>query len=318
MAGQQPKQLPTAVTKLPTDPVLKNIQHKINIVGGADHWRPNAPSTLPRPAPDTGETHFVRSAPFFAANKDRSKTPSGLYILDANFIPVQLPEILEKARLTLKPNGTLVNAQGGLATLVLWHKLVQVTTPRASIDPNQRWSLLTPVAAASPYPLSWSAPGVAGPPTTASAAPSPPIPAPILGDPFKTAIAPIRLFNTSKPAPGLAAHPPSTTSAAIATRLPPVPPLPMAASGRHTASAWMVMPTSKTALSVGVGPGNKPLNEREIKSLFLSARFPCSSGPQFKPAFHLSINTSCFSTAFPLRRIRLQPEVRLEIRFAAR
>ena len=155
LAGQQPKQLPTPVAKVPVNPVLKNIQHKLNIVGGTEITAPERAIDLAAPRAKYPQTHFVTSAQFFAANKDRSKTPSGLYILDADFIPVQLPEILEKARLTLKPNGTLLIAQGGLATLVLWHKLVQVTTPRASVDPNQRWSLLTPVAAASPYPLSW-------------------------------------------------------------------------------------------------------------------------------------------------------------------
>jgi hypothetical protein len=153
LAGQQPKEL---ATKLPANLALKNIEHKVNIVGGTEIKTAAKAEDLALPRARFPQIRFAQSNQFFAANKDRSKTPSGLYILDSDFIPEQLPEILSRAHLTLRPDGSLVNAQGGKATMVLWHKLVQYTAKRASLaDHEKSWSLFPSVYAASPYPLSW-------------------------------------------------------------------------------------------------------------------------------------------------------------------
>ena len=153
LAAQQPKP-PIKETAVPINPVLKTIQHKISIVGGTEITAPERAIDLAAPRAKFPQVHFAASRAFFAANKDRSKTPSGLYILDANFIPTQLPEILAQAHVTLHPDGSLTNAQGGKIAMVLWQKLVQVTTPRASLSrPDERWSLLPSAHAASPYPM---------------------------------------------------------------------------------------------------------------------------------------------------------------------
>ena len=148
LAGQQPKL---------TNPVLRNIQHKISIVGGVEITASDKAINIAIPRARFPQVHFVEAKQFFTQNKDRSKTPSGLYILDANFLPPQLPEILSRAHLTLKPDGSLVNAQGGKVAMVLWHKLIAVNAQRAAAqeDPAQKWSLFPGVHAASPYPLSY-------------------------------------------------------------------------------------------------------------------------------------------------------------------
>ena len=157
LAAQQPKP-PIKETAVPINPVLKTIQHKISIVGGTEITAPERAIDLAAPRAKFPQVHFAASRAFFAANKDRSKTPSGLYILDANFIPTQLPEIL--AHVTLHPDGSLTNAQGGKIAMVLWQKLVQVTTPRASLSrPDERWSLLPSAHAASPFVSRLTSPG---------------------------------------------------------------------------------------------------------------------------------------------------------------
>lgn len=71
--------------------------------------------------------NFVRSSDFFAKYPDRKNTPSGLYLLDTELIPKQLPEILARNNVALGPDGTLVNQKGEKALMVLGYKLAAVT-----------------------------------------------------------------------------------------------------------------------------------------------------------------------------------------------
>ncbi len=107
-----------------TKPELKNLQHKMNIEGGVEITAAEKAVDLALARGKFPQVRLVQAKQFFTEHKDRSKTPSGLYILDATFIPQQLPEILKEAELTLRADGTLVNAKGEKVTMVLWHKLV--------------------------------------------------------------------------------------------------------------------------------------------------------------------------------------------------
>jgi len=136
-------------------PELKNLQHTMNIEGGAEITTAEKAADLALAREKFPQVRLVPAKQFFAEHQDRSKTPSGLYLLDSTFIPGELPEILQEAELTLKPNGTLLNAKGEKVTMVLWHKLVAVSEKTGSLSDNDRsWSILPVVHAASPYPLS--------------------------------------------------------------------------------------------------------------------------------------------------------------------
>jgi hypothetical protein len=153
LAAQQPKR--PASRKEP-DRELRALKHKIDLKGGVEITTAEKAADLAVPRSKYPQLHFVESRSFFKEYKDRSKTPSGLYILDSELIPPQLPEILKAQHLELKPDGTLVNAQGGKVSMVLWHKLVAVDERRRSQkDEENGWSLLPVVHAASPYPLSY-------------------------------------------------------------------------------------------------------------------------------------------------------------------
>lgn len=55
---------------------------------------------------------FRTSKEFFTQYPDRSKVPSGLYLMDTELIPPQLPQILARTDLAPGPNGTIVNNKG--------------------------------------------------------------------------------------------------------------------------------------------------------------------------------------------------------------
>jgi hypothetical protein len=136
-------------------PELKNLQHSMNIEGGVEITTAEKAADLTLAPEKFPQVRLVKAKQFFAEHQDRSKTPSGLYILDSTFIPGQLPEILKEAELTLKPDGILVNAKGEKVTMVLWHKLVAVSEKAGSLSEDDRgWSILPVVHAASPYRLS--------------------------------------------------------------------------------------------------------------------------------------------------------------------
>ena len=156
LSAQQNKEDKKAATPELKNLQLKNLQHKINIQGGEEITNAERAADLALPRSKYPQVHFVEAKTFFAENKDRSKTPSGLYILDSEFIPQQLPEILKAAHLTLKADGSLVNAKGGKVAMVLWHKLVAVSEKQGYLTDHEKgWSILPVVYAANPYPLSY-------------------------------------------------------------------------------------------------------------------------------------------------------------------
>jgi hypothetical protein len=87
---------------------------------------------------------FIRSSDFFAKFSDRKNTPSGLYLLDTELIPKQLPEILARNGVALGPNGSLVNQKGEKAVMILGYRLAAVTPQKQGAPP-----------AAFPFALEW-------------------------------------------------------------------------------------------------------------------------------------------------------------------
>lgn len=87
--------------------------------------------------------NFIRSSDFFAKFSDRKNTPSGLYLLDTELIPKQLPEILARNGVALGPNGSLVNQKGEKAFMILRYRLAAVTQKQGAPP------------AAFPFPLEW-------------------------------------------------------------------------------------------------------------------------------------------------------------------
>jgi hypothetical protein len=99
---------------------------------------------------------FRTSSEFFAQYPDRSKVPSGLYLLDTELVPPQLPQILARADLAVGPNGTIVNNTGGKVVVVLGYKLVAIPKKQGSL-PGSIFGLLAPTSAhaANPFPLEY-------------------------------------------------------------------------------------------------------------------------------------------------------------------
>ena len=140
-------------------------KHKFNprlmskIVGGAEMFA-NGAGDMALPRDKFPGVKFLSSKTFFEQNPDRSKTPSGLYILDADFVPRALPDILKEQGLKLASDGSLTDAKGAKQTLLLWHHLVAPNQKQGMLDRNSHgWSwldLVVPGArAATPYPLSY-------------------------------------------------------------------------------------------------------------------------------------------------------------------
>jgi hypothetical protein len=102
--------------------------------------------------------HFALSNELFLKYPDRSKMPSGLYLLDTELIPRQLPEILTRNGLALGPNGSIINQKGEKIVMLLRYKLIAVGTKHGSLPGYDRFFGLlgpTPARAATPFPLEW-------------------------------------------------------------------------------------------------------------------------------------------------------------------
>jgi hypothetical protein len=99
---------------------------------------------------------FRSSKEFFAQYPDRSKTPSGLYLLDTELVPKQLPEILARTNLASGPNGSIVNQKGDKVVMVLGYRLVAIPKKQGSL-PGSIFGFLAPSSAfaASPFPLEY-------------------------------------------------------------------------------------------------------------------------------------------------------------------
>lgn len=147
------------VTVIATSPLMaqqvKNLRHKMEIKGGVEVTTPARARDMALPPGRLPGIHFAKSKEFFTRYPDRSKAPSGLYILDSSFIPRELPAILKRKGYTLQPNGTLLNSQGKKMTMVFWHKLVKVSGRQGALPMQHNFWGLSTAYAASPYPLSW-------------------------------------------------------------------------------------------------------------------------------------------------------------------
>lgn len=96
--------------------------------------------------------HFVRSNEFFKKFSDRKSTPSGLYLLDTELIPKQLPVILAKNGVDFGPDGSLINQKGKRMVMLLGYKLVAIRKKQGSL--LDRFAPTTAFAA-RPFPLEW-------------------------------------------------------------------------------------------------------------------------------------------------------------------
>ncbi|MDH3195512.1 MAG: hypothetical protein OEL78_04280 [Hyphomicrobiales bacterium] len=100
---------------------------------------------------------FMSMKDFFGKFKDRSKTPSGLYILDAGFVPYSLPATLKADGLSLLDRGDLVDAKRQKVTMVVFPRAYSVEVDKADAGDNNFWpfKFIGSAKAADPYPLSW-------------------------------------------------------------------------------------------------------------------------------------------------------------------
>jgi hypothetical protein len=119
----------------------------MKLVGGVEIVSVGGAQDMALPREKYRAIHFVRSNEFFSKYPDRSKTPSGLYLLDTELIPRQLPEILTLNSLALGPNGSILNQKGEKIVMLLRHKLVAVRRNQGSVSRS--------VNGAAPFPLEW-------------------------------------------------------------------------------------------------------------------------------------------------------------------
>jgi len=126
------------------------------LVGGVEILSENEASDLALPRQKYPAIKFFSSKDFFAQYPDRSKTPSGLYLLDTGLVPKQLSEILLRNNLAWGPNGTLVNHKGEKAVLLVGYKLIAVKKKQGSLRHDLfEWLAPSRAHAASPFPLEW-------------------------------------------------------------------------------------------------------------------------------------------------------------------
>jgi hypothetical protein len=138
-----------------SDSVGEGNREKLVIPGGVEITTEKDAADMALPREKAPGVRFAKSDEFFRQYADRSKAPSGLYIFGAAFIPRELPDRLKAAGLTLRPDGTLVNAQGRQVTMLVWHRLV-VAPGRARPMEQHTWLEEFGVGtahAAEPYPL---------------------------------------------------------------------------------------------------------------------------------------------------------------------
>jgi hypothetical protein len=121
----------------------QNVRHATKLEGGVEIVGVKQAQDMVLP-PDRypGIHFFAQPNEFFFLYPDRSKVPSGLYLLDTQLIPRQLPEILRRNGLTLNPDGTLVNGAGEKVVMALRYKLVALTKKQGSLPGFHRFFAL--------------------------------------------------------------------------------------------------------------------------------------------------------------------------------
>lgn len=102
--------------------------------------------------------HFVQSSAFFKENPDHSKVKSGLYLLDAELVTRQLPEVLLRNGVALGPDGSVTNQTGQKVAMMVGNRLVAIKKKQGLLQEKPRFfGSLRPTRAfaASPFPLEW-------------------------------------------------------------------------------------------------------------------------------------------------------------------
>jgi len=135
----------------------QNFSVKEEVKGGSFKKLQGAAAGLPKSA--LPGARFMSAKAFFAKYKERNKAPSGLYILDADFIPPALPEALKRDGLTLHKDGPLLSRDKTKQTMLV------LSPVSLAVEPDKRrksgggflndlMGLVVPEAkAASPFPL---------------------------------------------------------------------------------------------------------------------------------------------------------------------
>jgi hypothetical protein len=122
----------------------QNVRHATKLEGGVEIvGAKQAQDMVLPPGRYPGIRFFVQPNEFFFLYPDRSKVPSGLYLLDTQLIPRQLPEILRRNSLTLNPDGSLVNVAGEKVVMLLRYKLVAITKKQGSLPGFHRFFALS-------------------------------------------------------------------------------------------------------------------------------------------------------------------------------
>jgi hypothetical protein len=126
------------------------------LVGGVEVVSSREARHMALPQGKYRAVHFVNSKEFFLKYQDRSKIPSGLYLLDTKLIPRRLPEILARNNVTLGAGGSIVNKKGEKVYLIVGYKLFAVKKKQGMLG-RRFFGLLgsTPAKAASPYDLAY-------------------------------------------------------------------------------------------------------------------------------------------------------------------
>jgi hypothetical protein len=101
------------------------------------------------------EFNFGAQIEFFAQYLERSKTPSGLYLMDTELVPKQLPEILARTGLALGADGPIVNHKGDKVVMLLGYGLVAVPKKQGSL-PGSFFGFLARSAFAASLWYSWN------------------------------------------------------------------------------------------------------------------------------------------------------------------
>lgn len=154
--------VPTVAQSLPGQPQLpiaKPIRTQptfdLKVRGGTAKLVPPQKAGLPLQAlPGVKRISFQQWAEL------KTVPPSGLYLVDTSFVPMNLAQQLQKERLTLKPDGRLLDEKGEPITLFVKTEVFEVN--RSSSQPSLSQGLTkalhadkATLQAANPYPFSW-------------------------------------------------------------------------------------------------------------------------------------------------------------------
>jgi hypothetical protein len=104
------------------------------------------------PASTMPGVRLLSTKEFFAKYPTPDKAPSGLFLLDTGYVPHRLASLLKADSLTLKADGTLVDAKGTPVTVVMNHNVGVVTVGKKT-GLLERLGVVASAHASNPYPL---------------------------------------------------------------------------------------------------------------------------------------------------------------------